>query len=266
MQWLAILPLLVAVWALYRTLRAARTTFFNFYSWVPPVTREVSLEEQPLPQELEKNAQILTILGFHSIGVTQTRVFPEGEGNTWWYLHPDGEIFAEMIQYRRAVAFDTWFPNDAYILTSCPFGEKIRTPMFHCRFAAGSLEAAFNYHTQQVDIWRWLHGDPVRFASIAEMLEYEPVYRRLYRIRHMRRLTITTALMTLAWLGIALSSGVFTVMFTQISPDQFLEMMLALLAAYVVCFSALAYLGNTITSPPGALDREGKGKKREEFL
>jgi hypothetical protein len=243
------------IWAFYRALRAALQTFLNFYSWIPPKVKEVSSIDHPLPIKLYDNAQLLVKLGFQPVGVSHTKLFLSGEGNTWHYIDSTGEIVAELGLYRDMVAFTTWFHDNALIQTYNPIGENIQTHNFHTRFTTHSVETAYHYHTEQVEIWRWLHNKPVKFTSVIDTLPYEAVYRSLYRIRHMRRLTITMLAITLIWLGMAIST--FATSYMYLIGFAFNRVLVAaiVMGVFVIGgFWVLDVLNKSLVTPPNALD------------
>ncbi len=230
-------------------------TLLNFYSWVPPVIKEVPLEDAPLPTVLNNNANLLVTLGFQPSGMTYTKYFMQGTANSWYYIHKSGEVFAELLMYRSSVIFNTWYSDDAYLTTSYPVGNNIETANFQAHFAKQSLETAYQDHLTTLDRWRAIHGQPVKFASVSDMLAYEPVYRRRYHIRNMSRITLTTFGFTLIWFVMGVGLGWSGLLYlTGYSTEIFLRACIFAAVVVVAGFIGMKLLQNTLISPPGAID------------
>jgi hypothetical protein len=255
METLSVLLMLGCFWLFYRALVAAYQTLLNFYSWVPPVTKELPLEDTPLPTVLNNNANLLVSLGFQPSGMTHTKYFMQGTVNTWYYIHKTGEIFAELIMYRSAVMFNTWFSDDAYLTTSYPVGNNIETANFQAHFANKSAETAYQDHRETLDVWRSIHGQAVKFATVSDILAYEPLYRRRYRIRHMWRVTLTTLGFTLIWFAMGVGTGWSGLLdLTGYSTEIFLRACIITAVVVIAGFIGMNFLQKTLISPPGAID------------
>jgi hypothetical protein len=147
-----------------------------------PETREIDLAKYPIPARIMPLAEQLVALDMELIGVTKSRFWLMGEAYTWYFLHPNRQIYAELIELMDGgLAFDTWYANDAFLHTAFPFGNSLQRPNLHARFAARSAEAAFDYHVQQMQRWEAERGHPVEFSSMSDILRYEKVYYEQHR-------------------------------------------------------------------------------------
>jgi hypothetical protein len=221
-----------------------------------PITGEIDLAKKPVPAKVMPIAQQLEALDMHLIGVLQSQFWLLGTAYTWIYLHADGLVYGELIELvNGGAAFDTWYPDNAYVHTSFPFGENIQLPNLHMRFAAHSLEAAYASHRELMKRFAAAHGSPVRMRNMSDILAlgkpFHELHRRRMNQRHQRLATINFSICLI--LGIDML--ILTIQ-SLANPPITLGMPGILLQ--VLLFTAWAVLGKYVErqlkSPPGAID------------
>jgi hypothetical protein len=177
--------------------------FFPFKVW--RIT-DVSHHNIPLPDEIADNQFNVEMLDFLPAGVFEVQLTPFAKTGQYTRLFTaeNYEAYAEVTQISsmNLVGFFTLFPDNALIMTTYPYGENIQTPMFHQRYAANSLDAAYYHHMKQVERWRELHGTPVLLRNPAEIHAADAIYRQLHRRRHYHRLMAQQLTMALAFLAL----------------------------------------------------------------
>jgi hypothetical protein len=222
----------------------------------PIITREIDLGKRPVPPRIQPLAQQLEALGMQLIGVEHSQTWLLGEAYTWIYLHPNGTVYAELIEFGNgAAAFGTWYPDNAYLHTAFPIGENIQRPDLHFRFAKDSVETAYHYHREQMNRWAAEHGQPVTFTNLREIMAYSKIYHERYRKRTMARTKRLGAIN----LGICLVLGVdMLVMAAQSLSDP-----PVIATAFGILFHAALLAGSVglglyverqLKSPPGAIE------------
>jgi hypothetical protein len=154
----------------------------------------------------------LDTMGFERMGVLEVKIQIAAQpGYEWVYHSEDGAIYAEMVQLDASqpvmVQFATCFPDNAMIITRFPMGERIMTPNYHSRFAAGSVEAALEYHQRQLEEWRLIHGTPLITRTIEDTDRYDDLWRIHHRRRDYRRIIVTHFGVGMVWLLTGLMIG-----------------------------------------------------------
>ncbi|MEO8607236.1 MAG: hypothetical protein ABI690_05110 [Chloroflexota bacterium] len=221
-----------------------------------PVTHEIDLAKHPVPTQIMPLAQQLEALDMQLLGVLHSRFWLLGEGYTWTYLHPDGSVYAELVQALGGMAaFDSWYPDNAHIYTSFRIGENIQLPNMHMRFAAHSLEAAYTYHREQMKRFEGTHGNPVQIQNMSDILALGKPFHELYRDRMNQRLKRFAVIN----FSISLVMGINMLVLTaQALSDPPLTFSVPLILFQVILWTAWAVIGlyveRQLKSPPGAID------------
>jgi hypothetical protein len=222
-------------------------------------TKDVTSEAIPRPKEFESVAESLRPLGVEYLGVlhSQIRAATEPQAN-WIFVSSDREVYAEVL-FNNAlhpvlVSFNTLFPDQAMISTRYPFGENVVTPHFMSRFASQSIENAWNYHRQQVNEWKVLHGTSVPIRTTQDVMKASEVWKTRYR-----RLDTGNAL-RLSLLLLVLLTGlvVATAGFALASLNGTLEGMavwgaFGLVTGLVMTFGS-KWVQKRLSNPPHAID------------
>jgi len=171
-------------------------------SMINPTRRrveDISAVAPPVPGPVRDAASVLESLGFAALGVTRTHM-PGAAGITWYLAGQDGTVMAEVVEYNKgaAVQFTTQFEDGCVVETSTPIGERIRSPRFWTTRAEGGIVEAYEQHQRERTAFLGqVTSVPRRFATIAQVLEAEHIYRE----QHFRRKMLPGLLRQLTTLG-----------------------------------------------------------------
>jgi hypothetical protein len=149
-------------------------------------TKDVTNEAIPRPKEFESVAESLRPLGVEYVGVLHALLRTATEPTAQWiFISSDKEVYAEVLfndpLRPMLISLNTLFPDQAMISTRYPFGENVVTPFFISRFASKSIENAWNYHRQQVNEWKSLHGTPLPMRTTQDVIEANEIWKTRYR-------------------------------------------------------------------------------------
>lgn len=223
---------------------------------LPNVSREIDLAKQPIPPKIQPLAQRLEAMGMQLIGAQEVKVRLLGKARNWIYLHPDGTVYAEMIELMNGgMAFYTWYPDNAFLYSSFPFGGNIQATDAHIRFTRRDPETAYSYHREQMGKWGAAHGQPETFTNLREIHAYSKIYHDLYS----KRMTARAQRLGLINLGICLALGIDTLLVgLQIAsveaPTASIVDIGFQVALWAVCLGLGLYVQNQLKSPPGAIE------------
>jgi hypothetical protein len=173
----------------------------KFWSrWFPPGVRQaalptdaidVSAEERPIPlagrllvNKLEEDE------GFWRLGEIE-RVLPQsGQRQTIWLLTSDDHMLlaeALVVERRALLHLSSFFPTQAMVETSYPVGKTIQRPDYLAQTAASSVADACALHRQTVAQFSLTHRAPVAIKEVAQVLEWDKIYRERHTRRRRRR-------------------------------------------------------------------------------
>ncbi|PMB48315.1 hypothetical protein CEN41_01930 [Fischerella thermalis CCMEE 5330] len=107
------------------------------------------------------------------------------------YFNEDSTISVATIgrigEFPPALELKSVFADDAMMIVTSPFGERIDMPNFHVRHAYDVL-AAIEYHRQYVPTMEAKHGAAVPCLTFSDFERREELYARNYRRHFMSRL------------------------------------------------------------------------------
>ena len=169
----------------------------------PNICQEEPWDSIAMPPELQKLDAQIQAQGFHPLGLLNcTNTLATAP--SWFYSNEEGTIWVETVQVTAEdpamMQYGSRFEDEALILTYFPEGETIETEMFHCRFAAKEMDAAYHYHKQMVKEWRPLHGQIHKADTLENARKYYPIYFERYQTLTFRRTAIDLALLTVVGL------------------------------------------------------------------
>lgn len=146
-----------------------------------------SLQLAP-PAETKEMITALTSLEFHRLGESQVKL-PENKLVTVWVLvNSDETVQAETVYDR--ISFSSFFQEDVLLVTDYPTGEHIEIPKYQSHFIAGSINDAYRYHLEQVEIFTRKYGNPHKIQSMHDYLHWETMGRVNYGDIKLKRFTI----------------------------------------------------------------------------
>jgi hypothetical protein len=252
-------PLGIALFSIFAACLAAKNLILTYFRFKMQV-EDVSQERIPLPEGAEDIEGELWTLGFEPIGILRIKLFGSRTPvHEWLYAIQDGRIYAEVaplgLKNKPAITgFYTRFPDDAMIITNYPVGENIVTPNFQSRFAAYSLEAAYEHHVQQITRWEKVHGAPVIVRTVSEILQSDDVYRQLHRRRNHRRLLIIQSISLVIALASFITASMVLVSTRTDNASFQTVSWLAFFAIIPIELVAGARIEDQVNKPPGAVD------------
>jgi hypothetical protein len=148
--------------------------------WVHDVTKE----EFPIPEQHQNTDPQLKELGMQPLAVLHVKPAFLDAAYEWVYVSQSGTIYVEVVYTLSAsvlLQFMSCFPDDAILITRYPQGETVITPNYVSRFARNSIDAALNFHKQQLKEWKEQHGEPLIVKTIDDALQYDEIFRIKYR-------------------------------------------------------------------------------------
>ncbi len=255
------IALLIALALLWWAGQGLFNVIWMFFPFKPWRITDVTHLDIPLPEDIATNQFEVEMLDFLPAGMFEVRLTPLAKTGqyTRLYTAENYEAYAEVTQISamNLVGFFTLFPDNALIMTTYPYGENIQTPMFHQRYAANSLDAAYYHHMKQVERWRELHGNPILLQNADEIHAAEGVYRQHHRRRHFRRLIAQQLASAATFLSILVGAWAFlwqplTNVMNNWSP-----------LLYLVLFFGFAILSQWLSKFPESVD---DAKKVEDGL
>ncbi len=122
-----------------------------------------------IPEELRDTDSLLSSLGFKHVNTAQ-----HTKSVAYMYWNDSQDIIVAIGKGKIiGVRFSTYFNDGFYVSTDYPAGAKSETKKILRHVVKSSIEAAFDYHQQQVQQHISIHGQPKPLASIREMIDWE---------------------------------------------------------------------------------------------
>jgi hypothetical protein len=191
-------------------LHAARLVYVTATIQHPLEVKYFSFEGIPMPKALRELDTQLDAWGFERLGSIEARFPHLPAGNEWQYRSPDGAIYVEITQSAETeparAQFASIFADHAMIITRFPGGEKVRTRDYLSRYAANSLEAALEFHQDQLEQWQQERGDALLTNTMADVTRYDKIWTEKHRLTDYRRLMMTFCWLTFSRLLVALTA------------------------------------------------------------
>jgi uncharacterized membrane protein len=202
-------------------------------------------------------AQLLA-LGFHEHHLMRFHFKASlGTGYSWLYTHASGAAYAGITFSSFVpviVELVTVYQDDAMLVTTYPVGETIFTTMFVSQFARGSVEAAWNYHQQQITTGRVAHKGIVPQQSSEAVSKTMALFTNRYRRLQQRRLIIFDAIaILLTMLLMAFCVAVILTALSRLYAHMTILIIATILGAGLTNLYARWY-GSQLLHPTGALD------------
>ena len=201
------------------------------------------LHLSPSPK-LEPMLDTLSRLGFVRLGEIGLKVPWHSIQYERVFCSPDHSIIAEATEIMpNMVQFSTTFHDGAVVETVYPMGENINTTDFVSHTITSNVETAYQHHCQLISESSKKHSDPVRMPTIAELLQWEIVYRERYALRKFRR-SIGTQFSGVFWLVLGLALTALTILkidHSLISRDE-VSLRLSLLWQELIPIAWVSYL------------------------
>lgn len=159
--------------------------------------KDITLDNTPLPPELQKAHETLHGLGFQRLGEyvdPMTVLLPGLLYNPikWIFANEDKTLLAELhhIQVEgetyAGVAFQSRFADAFLLETIYPSDEFVNTPTYSSFGVLESLQSAYRTHQERLLILDDERGEPQAFPSMAALLDDERAYRETQGIANPR--------------------------------------------------------------------------------
>ena len=152
-----------------------------------PKRRPTDVSQQNLvpPPPTKEIIATLASLGFQRLGEAEVKLPSRDPIQYWILVNSDNSVQAETVFGR--VAFSSFFKEKIFIVTDYPSGEHITTSSYVSHTVVSSIKDALDYHLQQVERFRVLHGSPQSILSMTDYLRWEVIGRINHNSMKLRR-------------------------------------------------------------------------------
>lgn len=122
-----------------------------------------------MPEAIKQTDSILSSLGFQQVCKAKHK-----KNETYMYWNDSQDIMVALAKGDKVGArFSTYLKDGFYVSTDYPIGTKSETKKIFRHVVKSSIEAAFDYHQQQVQRHIPDYGEPTHFESIQDMINWE---------------------------------------------------------------------------------------------
>jgi len=152
-----------------------------------PKRRATDVSQQNLvpPPTTRENIATLESLGFQRLGEAEVKLPARDPIQYWILVNSDHSVQAETIFGR--VAFSSFFKDKIFVVTDYPSGERITTSSYISHTIVSSIKDALDYHLQQIERFRILHGSPQSILDMTDYLRWELIDRTNHTSLKLRR-------------------------------------------------------------------------------
>jgi|GEM_PF-6473757 len=198
--------------------RTSLQSFMTLFGQNDRVSTDISDQNPPVTDALQPYEETLYRSGFERSSQSSSRIpMEKREIITWEYVSWNDMTYAELVDLKGKsqptnAAFTTWFDGPRLVITRYPIGMNNHSDDIHESSITDSLDAAYNYHLQQVALFRKKYGEPIMSHTA---LEREQLYRANYSATRLHS-TYYGVLWMFAALKLGIASAITTIYFLYI--------------------------------------------------
>jgi hypothetical protein len=157
----------------------------RWYYWAAPRLRPIDqthLNVAP-SDALRQVVDGLSALGFSRLGEAG---LPQGARlsgpvQIWYFADRDRTTIAgTFVTNRPHAILYSWFGLQAVVVTAYPVGDTIERPNYRYHTIGTTLAEAYHHHVAQLADFQMRFGDPIRFDSMAKVIELDRHYNHKF--------------------------------------------------------------------------------------
>ena len=213
----------------------------------------------PIPETLEKLEEQALALGFTRYNVAKVMSSINPNGN---FVHIYADVPSTVLLYLPhptgnvplSATFDTWFTDDAVIITRWPRAIPIDSPDFVLQFAIQNLQNAHTYHLQKVAEWTEQRGRQPVSQTMEKIIQYALLYNKLYFLREHEPYVSWVRMIWIVALSSVIIPIIGLIIFFLNGISQIAMFITVLMPIMIYAIAMQRYSHRIFTSPPNPID------------